>query len=112
MKVFHIAVAMALLTGPVYAQTLIQSFDSRTPQQKADDELKEKNFKESQRKTPEADTTTTTTKTSVDAWGNVRSTDATKTSASKSSASKSSASKNSKAATSVKPQTKTGTDAD
>jgi hypothetical protein len=77
---------------------LIQSFESKTPQQKADEELKEKNSRESSKTTPEADT-----RTSVDAWGNVRSGDAAKSS--KNSASKSSASKsaNSKTATSAKP---------
>ena len=40
MKVFRIVAAIALLAGPAYAQTpqLIHSFDSKTPQQKADDE--------------------------------------------------------------------------
>jgi hypothetical protein len=108
MKVFRIVVVIALLTGPAYAQTLIQSFESKTPQQKADEELKEKYSKESATKIPEADT-----KTSVDAWGNVRSGDAAKSSTPKSSTSKTSNSKtsNSKTAT-VKPRTKTGTDAD
>jgi hypothetical protein len=102
MKVFRVVAVIALMTGPAYAQTLIQSFESKTPQQKADEELKEKNFKESSKKTPEADTDT---RTSVDAWGNVRSGDAAKNSTSKSSTSKSSAAKNSnsKTATSAKP---------
>jgi hypothetical protein len=100
MKVFRIVAVIALLTGPAYAQTLIQSFDDKTPQQKADDELREKFSKESQshKQIPEA-----APKTSVDAWGNVRSGDAAKTSASKTSTSKTAAS--------VKPRTKTGTDA-
>jgi hypothetical protein len=98
MKVFRVVAVIALMTGPAYAQTLIQSFESKTPQQKADEELKEKNSRESSKTTPEADT-----RTSVDAWGNVRSGDAAKSS--KNSASKSSASKsaNSKTATSAKP---------
>jgi hypothetical protein len=104
MKVFRIVAVMALLTGPAYAQTLIQSFDSKTPQQKADDALREKSARESQKTTPGADA-----KPSVDAWGNVRGGDAAKTSAPKSATSKSSGSKT---ATSAKPRTKTGTDAD
>jgi hypothetical protein len=93
---------ITLLTGPAYAQTLIQSFDDKTPQQNADQELREKFSKEQQQaKIPEADA-----KTSVDPWGNVRSGDAAKT---KTSTSKISTSK---AANSLKPRTKTGTDAD
>ena len=63
MKVFRIVGVIALLTGPAHAQTpeLIQSFDSKTPQQKADDALREKFSKESPKKIPEADV-----KTSVD----------------------------------------------
>jgi hypothetical protein len=103
MKVFRIVAVIALLTGPAYAQTLIQSFDSKTPQQKADDELREKSSKESSKKIPEADT-----KTSVDAWGNVRSGDAVKSPTSKTANSKT---PNPKTATSAKARTKTGTDA-
>jgi hypothetical protein len=106
MRVFRIVALIALLTAPIYAYaqtpTLLQSFDNRTEQQKADDALREKSLRESQRKTPEVDTRTST---SVDAWGNVRSTDAAKSPASKNVA------KKSKTAASAKPQTKTGTDA-
>jgi hypothetical protein len=110
MKIFRIAAVIALLTGPAYAQTpeLIHSFGSeKTPQQKADDELREKFSKESQspKKIPQADA-----KTSIDPWGNARSGDAAKTSASKASASKPKTSA-SKTTTSTKPQIKTGTDA-
>jgi hypothetical protein len=99
MKVFRIVAVIALLTGPAYAQTpeLIHSFGpEKTPRQKADDELREKFSKESQapKKIPEANVK----KSSVDPWGNVRSGDAAKTSASKT-------------ATSAKPRTKTGADA-
>ena len=116
MHVFRVVAVLALLTGPVCAQTLIQSFDQKTPQQKADEELREKFAKESQsqKQIPEA-----VPKTSVDAWGNVRSGDASKTAASKAATPKASASKasnlkvsNSKTATSVKPSNKTGNDAD
>jgi hypothetical protein len=114
MKVFRVVAVLALLTGPVCAQTLIQSFDEKTPQQKADEELKEKFSKESQsqKQIPEA-----APKASVDAWGNVRSGDAAKTAAAskastpKASTPKASASK-AKTAISVKPSNKTGTDAD
>src|ERR1700691_891996 len=82
MKVFRIVAAIALLAGPAYAQTpeVIHSFDSKTPQQKADDELREKFAKEKEapKKIPEADA-----KTSVDPWGNVRSGAAAKPSLSK-----------------------------
>ena len=92
MKVLGIAAVIALLTVPAYAQTLIQSFDERTPQQKADEELKEKFAKERERTkvVPEA-----AAKTSADPWGNVRSGDGAKNSASNSSVSKTSASKSS-----------------
>jgi hypothetical protein len=96
MRVFRIVAMLALLTAPAYAQTLIQSFDSKTPQQKADEELREKSAREAAKPAPEA-----APPPSVDAWGNVRSTEAAKPPAHKKSA---------KTAT-VKPQTKTGTDA-
>jgi hypothetical protein len=102
MSVFRIVAVIVLLTGPAYAQTLtpIQKFDDKTPQQKADDELREKFSKESAAKRiPEA-----APKTSIDPWGNARGADAANTSASKTSASKT--------ATSVKPPIKTGTGAD
>ena len=113
MKVFRIAAAVALLTGPAYAQAptlnLLQEFDSKTPQQKADEELKDKAYKESLKKIPDA----TPGKTSADPWGNVRSGDAGKTSAPKATTSKTSTSKsNPTTAASVKPRNKTGTDAD
>ena len=118
MQVFRVAAILALLTGPVCAQTLIQSFDEKTPQQKADEELREKFSKEQQshQQVPEA-----APKTSVDAWGNVRSGDAAKTAASKTAASKTAAAKattpkasgsTAKTVTSVKPSSNTGADAD
>jgi hypothetical protein len=108
MQVFRVVVVLALLTGPVCAQTLIQSFDQKTPQQKADEELREKFSREQQshQQVPEA-----APRTSVDAWGNVRSGDAAKTAAAKTTTPKASAPK-AKTATSVKPSNKTGTDAD
>jgi hypothetical protein len=104
MKVFRIVAVITLLTGPAYAQTpeLIHSFGpEKTPQQKADDELREKYSKESQspKKIPQADA-----KTSIDPWGNARGGDAAKSSPSKTS--------NSKTSNSKKQGTKTGTDTD
>jgi hypothetical protein len=118
MQVFRTVAVLALLTGPVCAQTLIQSFDQKTPQQKADEELREKFSKEQQshQQVPEP-----APKTSVDAWGNVRTGDAAKSAASKTAASKTAAAKattpktsgsTAKTVTSVKPSNKTGTDAD
>ena len=97
MKVFRIVAIVALLSAPAHAQTLIQSFESKTPQQKADEALKEKSAREAAKQAPVADT-----RPSGDAWGTVRSTDGAKTPAPK---------KSSKTATTAKPQAKTGTDA-
>ncbi|MDR3485740.1 MAG: hypothetical protein P4M05_12615 [Bradyrhizobium sp.] len=112
MKIFRIAAAIALLTGPAYAQSpalnLIQDGPSTSPAQKAADEARDKAYKESLRKIPDA-------KAPADPWGNVRSGDAAKASVPKTSAPKASAAKvsvsNSKTAATVKPRTKTGTDA-
>jgi hypothetical protein len=92
MKVFRLAVVIALLTGPAYAQTpalnLLQDGPGKSPEQKAHEEAVDKAYKESLRKIPDA-------KASSDPWGTLRSGDAAKTSASKTSAS-------------AKPKTKTG----
>jgi hypothetical protein len=112
MNVFRVAAVVVLLTGPAYAQkpVLLQDFNEKTPQQKADDELKAKFSKESPTKIPEPDTK----KSSVDPWGQVRSGDAAKTSPSRASASKTSDIKtsHSNAAGSAKPRTKTGATAE
>jgi hypothetical protein len=115
MKAFRIAAAIALLTGPAYAQmpalNLLQDGPGKSPAQSAAEDARDKAYKESLRKIPDA-------KAPSDPWGAVRSGDAAKTSSSntstpKSSTPKSSAAKasNSKTAASVKPKTKTGTDA-
>ena len=120
MRVFRLAAVLALLAGPAYAQmpalNLMQEGPGKSPEQKAADEAREKAYKESLRKIPDA-------KAPSDPWGTVRSGDAAKTPASnastpntstpKTSAPKSSGAKasNSKTAASVKPKTKTGTDA-
>ncbi len=126
-RVFRLAAVLALLAGPAYAQglppiNLLQDAPAKTPEQKAADEARDKAYKESLRKIPDA-------KPSSDPWGAVRSGDAAKTAtrktstprtsasrtpASKTSASTTAASKtpNSRTAASAKPKTKTGTDAD
>ena len=80
MKAFRIAAMIAtaaLLSGPVYAQmqspniNLLPEFNSKTPEEKEADAIKEKAYRESLRKIPDA-------KTSNDPWGAVRSTDAPK----------------------------------
>jgi hypothetical protein len=72
------AVVMVLLTAPAYAQTpninLIPEFQSKSPEEKEQDAIKEKAYKESLRKIPDA-------KASSDPWGTVRSTDAPKAAA-------------------------------
>ena len=103
MNVFRLVAVVMLLTGPAYAQqpVLIQDFNEKTPQQKADEELREKFSKESPKKMPESETRAP----SADPWGTVRSGDAAKTSISRTSASKAS---NPKTDTSAKPRTKAG----
>jgi hypothetical protein len=87
MRVFRLAAVIALLTGPAYAQApninLIPELQSKTPEEKEAEAVREKAYKESLKKIPDA-------KTSSDPWGNVRSVDAPKASAP------------------VKPRTKTG----
>src|SRR6202166_4695497 len=80
MRVFRIAAVFALLTGPAYAQmstpnvNLIPELQSKTPEEKAAEEERDKAYRESLKKIPDA-------KVSNDPWGNVRSTDAPKTAA-------------------------------
>jgi hypothetical protein len=80
MRVFRIAAVFALLTGPAYAQistpnvNLIPELQSKTPEEKAADEERDKAYRESLKKIPDA-------KVSNDPWGTVRSTDAPKTAA-------------------------------
>jgi hypothetical protein len=90
MRIFSAAAVIVLLAGPAYAQTpninLIPELQSRSPEEKEADAVKEKAYKESLRKIPDA-------KGSSDPWGNVRSTDTPK------------------AAAPAKPRTKTGSTA-
>jgi hypothetical protein len=115
MKVFRIAAALALLTAPAYAQApavnLMMEGAGKSPAQAAAEEARDKAYKESLKKIPDA-------KAPSDPWGTVRSGDAAKTSASNTSTPKTSTPKssgakapNSKTAASAKPKTKTGTDA-
>jgi hypothetical protein len=86
MRVFRIAAVFAVLAGPAYAQmpgmNLIPELQSKTPEEKEADEARDKAYKESLRKIPNA-------KVSSDPWGNVRSDEP-------------------KAAAPAKPKTKTG----
>lgn len=73
-------VAIALLAGAAYAQistpnvNLIPEIASKTPEEKEQDAIKEKAYRESLKKIPDA-------KASNDPWGTVRSADAPKTAA-------------------------------
>jgi hypothetical protein len=79
MRVFRLAAVIALLTGPAYAQmstpniNLIPELASKTPEEKEQEAVQQKAYKESLRKIPDA-------KASSDPWGTVRSVDAPKTS--------------------------------
>jgi hypothetical protein len=110
MRAFRIAAVLALLTGPAFAQmppiNLMQDGPGKSPEQKAAEAARDKAYKDSLKKIPDA-------KAPSDPWGAVRS-DAAKPSAPKAAASKGSNSKtaNSKTAASAKSRTKTGTDSD
>ena len=85
---FGAAAMIALLAGPAHAQTmpnvnLIPEVQHRTPEEKEQDAIKDKAYRESLKKIPDA-------KASSDPWGAVRSADAPK------------------AATPAKPKTKAG----
>lgn len=89
MRMLSAAVVMVLLTAPAYAQTpnvnLIPELQSKSPEEKEQEAIKEKAYRESLRKIPDA-------KASSDPWGTVRSNDT----------------PTSKAAAPAKPKTKTG----
>jgi hypothetical protein len=80
MRIFSAAAVIALLTGPAYAQmqtpniNLIPELGSKTPEEKEQEAVRDKAYRESLKKIPDA-------KTSSDPWGNVRSVDTPKTSA-------------------------------
>jgi len=78
MKVFRSAAVIVLLAGPAYAQTpnvnLIPELQSKTPEEKEAEAEREKAYKESLRKIPDA-------KVSSDPWGSVRGAETPKASA-------------------------------
>jgi len=78
MRMLSAAAVVVLLTVPAYAQTpninLMPELRSKSPEEKEQDAVKEKAYKDSLRKIPDA-------KASSDPWGIVRSTDAPKDSA-------------------------------
>jgi hypothetical protein len=78
MKVFRSAAVIVLLAGPAYAQSpninLLPEVQSKTPEEKEAEAARDKAYKESLRKIPDA-------KVSSDPWGSVRGVEAPKTSA-------------------------------
>lgn len=100
MRILRVAAVMALVSGPAYAQmpniNLLPEVTSKTPEEKAADEVRDKAYKESLRKIPDP-------KVSADPWGTVRSPDTPKAST------KTSTRTSTK--TSTKPRTRTGSNA-
>jgi hypothetical protein len=90
MRILSAAAVLVLLTVPAYAQSpninLVPELQSKSPEEKEAEAARDKAYKDSLRKIPDA-------KTSSDPWGAVRSTDAPK------------------AAAPAKPKTKTGSSA-
>jgi hypothetical protein len=90
MRILSVAAALVLLTAPAFAQdmhiNMIPDLPSKSPEEKEQDAIRDKAYKESLKKIPEA-------KTSSDPWGAVRNNDAPK------------------AAAAAKPKTKTGSSA-
>ena len=78
MRILSVAAALVLLTVPAFAQmpqmNMMPEIASKTPEEKEQDAIKDKAYKDSLRKIPDA-------KASSDPWGTVRSTDAPKTAA-------------------------------
>jgi hypothetical protein len=78
MKILSAAAVIVLLTAPAYAQTpninLIPELQSKSPEEKEQEAIRDKAYKESLRKIPDA-------KTSSDPWGTVRSNEAPKAAA-------------------------------
>jgi len=91
MKVFRMAVVIALLASPAYAQmpalNLLQDKPGKTQDEKDAEAVRDKAYKDSLKKIPDA-------KAPADPWGTVRSTDTPKTA--------------DKATASAKPKSKTG----
>jgi hypothetical protein len=107
MKLLRVAAVMALMIGPAYAQmqtpsiNLLADGPSKTPDEIEADQAKEKAYKDTLKKIPDA-------KVSNDPWGGVRNSDASKASADKTSAGKAPTSKTAAAA---KAKVKTGSNA-
>ena len=78
MRMLSAAVVVVVLTAPAYAQTpninLIPELQSKSPEEKEQEAIKDKAYKDSLRKIPDA-------KASSDPWGTVRSTDTPKAAA-------------------------------
>jgi hypothetical protein len=80
MKVFRLAAVIVFLAGPAYAQmatpniNLIPELQSKTPEEKEAEAVRDKAYKESLRKIPDA-------KVSSDPWGSVRGAETPKASA-------------------------------
>jgi hypothetical protein len=78
MKVFRSVAVIVLLAAPAYAQTpnvnLIPELQSKTPEEKEAEAVRDKAYRESLRKIPDA-------KVSSDPWGSVRGAEAPKASA-------------------------------
>ena len=95
MKIVRLAVVVALLTSPAYAQmpamNLLMDKPGKTQDEKDADAAREKAYQDTLKKIPDA-------KAPADPWGNVRSTDAPKTAKTADKAS-------------AKPKTKTGSTA-
>ena len=72
MRMLSAAAVVVLLTAPAYAQTpninLMPELMSKSPEEKEQDAIKDKAYKDSLKKIPDA-------KASSDPWGNVRSND-------------------------------------
>jgi hypothetical protein len=93
MRIFPLVAVAAMLAGPAYAQdaphvNMAPEVVTKSPEEKAADEERDKAYKESLRKIPDA-------KASSDPWGGVRSADAPKITAK----------------SPAKPKTKTGSNA-
>ena len=80
MRILSVAVALVLLTAPAFAQqdmphiNLMQDGPAKSPEEKEQDAIREKAYKESLKKIPDS-------KTSSDPWGTVRNNDAPKAAA-------------------------------
>ena len=78
MRMLSAAAVVLLLMAPAYAQTpnvnLMPELPTKSPEEKEQDAIKERAYKDSLRKIPDA-------KTSSDPWGTVRSNDAPKAAA-------------------------------